>query len=180
MISAVTLQLARSEQDVQTVAQLWNQSASWLAAHGYDQWQYPIRWDNLRRTIANQTCWLVNHDANAVGTITLEYQPDPYWLPADQPDDGLYVHRMVVAETARGIDLGTALLDWAGRRTTAAGRHWLRLDAWKNNTDLHRYYLERGFTFVRIDDNPDDPSGACFQRPAAVQLGKGPTVITVE
>ncbi|MGH3865544.1 MAG: GNAT family N-acetyltransferase [Pseudonocardiaceae bacterium] len=68
---------------------------------------------------------------------------------------------------ADGAELGSALLDWAARRTRQAGKSWLRLDAWKSNPALHQYYLDRGFTLVRIDDNPADPSGVCFQRPAA-------------
>jgi GNAT superfamily N-acetyltransferase len=123
------------------------------------------------------TCWLVTaNDGRTVGTITVESQADPYWLPSDDPDNALYIHRMVVDNGARGSELGSALLDWAARRARQAGRSWLRLDAWKSNPALHKYYLDRGFSLVRIDDNPSDPSGACFQRPASVELHLGPDV----
>jgi hypothetical protein len=39
---------------------------------------------------------------------------------------------------------------------------------------LHQSYLDRGFTLVRMDDNPADPSGACSQRPATVERHAGP------
>jgi GNAT superfamily N-acetyltransferase len=160
------------------VATLWNRSAAWLRSRGLDQWQYPVKWENIRRTAVNGTCWLVTAgDGRTVGTITVESQADPYWLPSDDPDDALYIHRMVVDDGARGSELGSALLDWAARRAMQAGRSWLRLDAWKSNLALHKYYLDRGFSLVRIDDNPSDPSGACFQRPASVQLHYGPDVI---
>jgi GNAT superfamily N-acetyltransferase len=160
------------------VATLWNRSAAWLRSRGLDQWQYPVKWENIRRTAANGTCWLVTaDDGRTVGTITVESQADTYWLPSDDPDDALYIHRMVVDNGARGSELGSALLDWAARRARKAGKSWLRLDAWKSNPALHKYYLDRGFSLVRIDDNPLDPSGACFQRPASVELNFGPDVI---
>ena len=84
---------------------------------------------------------------------------------------------MVVDDSARGGELGAALLDWAAQRARRAGKSWIRLDAWKSNPALHQYYLDRGFSLVRIDDNPADPSGACFQRPASVQLNIGPDVV---
>ncbi|MGH3722400.1 MAG: GNAT family N-acetyltransferase [Pseudonocardiaceae bacterium] len=96
-----------------------------------------------------------------------EVEAEPYWDLSGDPDNALYVHRMVVEDGARGGELGSALLDWAARSARRAGRSWLRLDAWKSNPALHRYYLGRGFTLVRIDDDPADPSGACFQRPVA-------------
>jgi GNAT superfamily N-acetyltransferase len=137
-----------------------------------------VKWENIRRTAANGTCWLVTaDDGRIVGTITVESHADPYWLPSDDPDDALYIHRMVVDNGARGSELGSALLDWAARRARQAGKSWLRLDAWKANPALHKYYLDRGFSLVRIDDNPSDPSGACFQRAASVELHLGPAVI---
>ncbi|MGH3824717.1 MAG: GNAT family N-acetyltransferase [Pseudonocardiaceae bacterium] len=156
---------------------MWNRSVAWLRGRGLDQWNYPVKWENIRRTVSDGTCWLVSDSSRAIGTITVESRADPYWLPSDDPDDALYVHRMVVDEGARGGELGSALLDWAARRASRAGKHWLRLDAWKSNPRLHQYYLDRGFSLVRIDDNPADLSGACFQRAASVELHIGPDVV---
>lgn len=178
MTRPVHVRQAMTEDDIVEVATLWNRSAAWLHSKGLDQWQYPVKWENIRRTVADGTCWLVAEcDGRTVGTITVESTADPYWLPTDDPDDALYIHRMVVDDGARGRELGSALLDWAARRTMKVGRSWLRLDAWKSNPALHKYYLDRGFSLVRIDDNPSDPSGACFQRHASVQLHLGPDVI---
>jgi GNAT superfamily N-acetyltransferase len=130
--------------------------------------------------LRNGTCWLVDRaDGRAIGTITVEPTADTYWLPSDHPDDALYVHRMVVDDGARGSELGAALLDWAACRARKAGKSWLRLDTWKSNPALHQYYLDRGFSLVRIDNNPSDPSGSCFQRPASTVLHLGPDVIEI-
>jgi GNAT superfamily N-acetyltransferase len=175
---SVHVRQALTEDDIEEVATLWNRSAAWLRSKGLDQWQYPVKWENIRRTVADGTCWLVTSgEGQTIGTITVEYTADPYWLPSDDPDDALYIHRMVVDDGARGSELGSALLDWAAQRARKAGKSWLRLDAWKSNPALHKYYLDRGFRLVRIDSNPLDPSGACFQRPTAMELHLGPDVI---
>jgi GNAT superfamily N-acetyltransferase len=167
-----------TEADIVEVATMWTRSADRLRSQGLDQWQYPVKWENIRRTVADGTCWLVtNADSRAIGTITVEPTADPYWYLSDDPDNALYIHRMVIDDGSRGQELGSALLDWAARRARKAGRSWLRLDAWKSNPALHQYYLDRGFSLVRIDDNPSDPSGVLFQRPARVELHRGPDVI---
>jgi len=56
-----------------------------------------------------------------------------------------------------------ALARW---RAGAAGKQWLRLDAWSRNADLHRYYERRGFQPVRLLRFDHRGSGALYQRPA--------------
>lgn len=180
MTASVYVRQALTEDDIVEVATMWNRSAAWLRSRGLDQWQYPVKWENIRKTVADGTCWLVTTaDGRVIGTITVESIADPYWHPSDNPDDALYVHRMVVDNGARGSELGAALLDWAACRARKAGKSWLRLDVWKSNSALHQYYIDRGFSLVRIDDNPSDPTGACFQRPASVELHLGPDVIEI-
>jgi len=58
------------------------------------------------------------------------------------------------------------MLDWASGRAGAAGKQWLRLDAWSRNADLHRYYERRGFQPVRLLRFDHRGSGALYQRPA--------------
>ncbi|MGH3550923.1 MAG: GNAT family N-acetyltransferase [Pseudonocardiaceae bacterium] len=74
-------------------------------------------------TAVDGTCWLVTEaDGRPIGTITLEFTADPSWLPSDDPDNALYVHRMVVDDGFLGRELGSALLDWAARRARKTGR----------------------------------------------------------
>jgi hypothetical protein len=39
----------------------------------------------------------------------------------------------------------------------------------------YEYYLDRGFSFVRMAPDPE-PSGACFQRRADIELHLGPDI----
>jgi len=160
MTKLVHIRRAVTEAELTAVADMWTRSSHRLRRLGFDQWQYPVKWENIRSSATDRNLWLVTTShGKAIGTLTVEQKADHYWLPSDNPDDALYAHRMVVDDGYRGSELGSALLDWAARRARQADKSWLRLDAWKSNAALHQYYLDRGFTLVRIDNNPADPSG---------------------
>jgi len=170
-----------TEADIQTVADLWNESSEWLRGAGLDQWQYPVRFPGIRAAVHSETCWIVEDPpGEPVGTVTLDDDADPeLWTPLDKPGQALYLHRLVVRSKLRGRDLGSAIVDWASVRAQSLGKAWLRLDAWTTNDQLHRYYLDRGFRLVRIVPGASSGSGAAFEREAGKVLGRGPLVAEV-
>lgn len=159
------------------VADMWVRAAALLAQTGTDQWQYPVKLHNIRAAINAGSCWLATDPTGAlIGTITVDHNADPaMWFPEDHPADAIYLHRMITEPVAKGTEVGSALIDWAARRAVDQGRKWVRLDAWRSNPGLWKYYTERGFELVRVVDDPSG-SGACFQRDATVQLGHGPEI----
>jgi GNAT superfamily N-acetyltransferase len=178
-MQALTIRRA-NKADVDTVATMWNRSAEWLKSIDSDQWQYPVKMENIEAAVKTESCWLVIREDLPIGTITLDTNAEPqYWHPTDGPANALYIHRMVVEGTERGSELGSAMLDWAGERAIATGREWIRLDAWRSNKALHQYYMARGFELVRVVEDPSG-SGVCLQRRATVRLNRGPRLATVE
>ncbi|MEU0662015.1 GNAT family N-acetyltransferase [Streptomyces lavendulocolor] len=101
-------------------------------------------------------------------------------MPDDKPDSALYAHRIIVRPTSNVSGLGTALLDWASKRASKFGKEWLRIDAWKTNAKLGRYYESQGFEHVRTVDLPHRNSGALYQRPAGSIKGGGPRYLALE
>jgi GNAT superfamily N-acetyltransferase len=177
----MTLTIRRAHRaDVDRVVDLLGQATTWLAERGLDQWQDAepeLRRDRVSAGITAGTVWIVERDARTVATITIDTTADPeLWHDSTDPDDALYVHRMVVARDEACQGLGAALLDFAGRQATAASRAWLRLDAWATNTKLHDYYRAQGFTHLGTTHYAHRGSGALFQRPAHVQTRRGPTL----
>ena len=163
----MTWEIRRAQSDeAGTVADMWAEAGRWLAERGSDQWQYPARADRIAASIAAGECWLLGCGDEALATLTLDERADPeFWTPVDDPSSALYVHRMVVRRLAAGAGLGGQLLDWAAGRAADAGKRWLRLDAWKTNEALRRYYEAQGFMLVRVVDLPHRGSGALYQRP---------------
>ncbi len=161
--------------DVDDIAALWTEAADWLASMGTSQWQYPVRIHAIRDEVADGAVWIVRDAARLLASVTLEPDDDT-GLWGSPAQHALYVHRLVVARDGRPADLGSALLDWAARRALDMGRPLLRLDAWTTNTDLHRYYLDRGFRHVSTDETVQ--SGALFERPSTVQHRHGPALVS--
>ncbi|MET9176736.1 GNAT family N-acetyltransferase [Kitasatospora aureofaciens] len=151
-------------------------AGEWLASLGSDQWQFPPRRARLLESMGRGECFLAFQDGRAIGTLTVDEQADPeFWHAGDEPGTALYVHRMAIARDVAGQAFGARMLDWAAARAVAAGKSRLRLDAWKTNPALHRYYLGQGFTLVRTVDLPHRQSGALFEREVS-SAAHGPVV----
>jgi GNAT superfamily N-acetyltransferase len=58
------------------------------------------------------------------------------------------VHRMAVDPNSQGIGLGAKLLKHAEEKALNLGYKSIRLDAYKNNADLLKFYEKRGYTEV--------------------------------
>ncbi|MFF9406137.1 GNAT family N-acetyltransferase [Streptomyces anandii] len=155
-----------SPDELGTVEALLREASAWLASRGIDQWQYPPHRDRIMTALKQGVCFLAFADGEPVATLQVDDYADPeFWTPDDDPATALYVHRMAVSRRAAGGGVGDWLLTWATDRAAAQSKRWLRLDAWKDNEGLHRYYKAAGFTLIRIVDLPHRRSGALFQRP---------------
>lgn len=170
------LTLRRAEPaDLQGVLALLAVTAEWLYRKGVRQWPRggfgperiePLIEERVLYILDDDLAFLTG-DAVPVATIALDGHADPeFWTGDDEPDAGLYVHKLAVSRTWAGAGLGDTLLDWAGTAVAAAGLRWLRLDCAKDNPGLQDYYRGRGFRHLRTVDLPHRASGALFQRPA--------------
>ncbi|MGW9044119.1 GNAT family N-acetyltransferase [Streptomyces lydicus] len=171
-MSDLEIRAARPDELVD-VEELLIGASTWLADRGIDQWQYPPHRDRITAALRRGEVFLALREQRPIATIQVDGFADPeFWQASDQPDSAFYVHRMAVSRQAAGEEIGAVLLDWAAERAAAAGKAYLRLDAWKDNPGLHRYYRATGFDLLRIVDLPHRRSGALFQRPA--RLGSAP------
>ncbi|MFJ4669784.1 GNAT family N-acetyltransferase [Kitasatospora purpeofusca] len=156
---------AATPDELPLVEKLLTGAGAWLASLGSDQWQFPPRRERLLDSMSRGECFIAFRDGEPVGTLTVDGQADPeFWQLADKPDAALYVHRMAIARDVAGQAVGARMLDWAEAHAAVAGKSRLRLDAWKTNPALHRYYLKQGFVLVRTVDLPHRQSGALFER----------------
>jgi GNAT superfamily N-acetyltransferase len=152
--------------ELETVESLLVEASQWLASRGIDQWQFPPHRDRILAALRRGEVFLAEVEGRPVATLQVDEHADPeFWTVDDTPGDALYVHRMAVTRKFGGAGIGGALLDWASQRAATVGKPWLRLDAWKDNPGLHRYYESQGFTLIRVIDLPHRGSGALFQRP---------------
>ena len=168
-MTILPMRIARVDELSEVVA-LWNEASQWLAEQGTDQWQYPVRVEAIAERIGAGRLWLLDgEDGRPTATVTLDETADSaIWKDSDNPDDALYLHRLVVARRAAGVKLGSLILNWADQQVLDRGRRYLRLDAWTTNRQLQQYYVSEGFRLVRLVQDDDVPSGAADEREAQV------------
>ncbi len=167
--------------DLDSVVRLQAEAVRWIGNRGLDQWQ-PAQGgrqapEQVQRRIADAIsrgeCYVAVEGSRIVATITVDEFADPeFWQECDEPSAALYVHRMIVARNYSGRGIGEALIDFASEIAARRGKKWLRLDAWRTNLALHRYYLHLGFKHVRTVSLEHRGSGALFQRPARRRLDR--------
>ena len=159
-----------SVNDMAVVIRLIEEAAEWLRRKGTDQWATP--WPNrvgrdgrILASLSQGKTFIGWQDQVPAATITADPDHDPYWPDDLRRDPAVYVHRLIVGRRFKGVGLGAALLDWAGRNArNDYGAVWIRVSAWTSNSALHAYYRRQGF--LPCGRHPDDgyPSAARFQK----------------
>jgi GNAT superfamily N-acetyltransferase len=172
LIKGITLTHAMPE-DLDLILQLSDEAARWIRATGSDQWQAP--WPTPDRRIeriaesieAHETRMLWIND-NVAGTFAMNEYADPaLWTPAEGVEPAYYLHRLIIARAHSGKELGAAILDWCSDWAARNGKEWVRIDVWTTNRRLQEYYVNQRFKHLRTIHS-EYPSGALFQRPAAI------------
>jgi GNAT superfamily N-acetyltransferase len=160
-----------AEADVSELMALRIEAEGWLASAGIDQWQDPkTRGPALKKWMADIEAgrtWIVEDQA-VLATVTLAPADMDFWCERDQPDSAVYVAKLITARTAKGMNLGGRLLDWAGTEARRQGKPWVRLDCWRDNIALQQFYVHEGFHHVRTEAPSHRLSGWLGQRSASV------------
>jgi ribosomal protein S18 acetylase RimI-like enzyme len=151
-------------------------STDWADRHGHR------RRDRVKHSLAEGTTWLAlfayQHPVRPVvlpvATVTIEKTANPAgWAGFDRvAEPAVYLGRLVTADGFGGLHIGSAMLDWAGRRgVDRYGAQWIRIDVWTTNSALHEYYEKRGFEYCGLVPDETCPSRKLFQRQASYDSG---------
>lgn len=170
------------EQDVDAVVSLRRHAEDWLREAGIEQWTrsaYGARviegWIGAGSTFVVST-----DDGEIIGSLSLDAGDPDFWTDDELKAPACYLYKFIIRSDHRGTGLGDVLLDWSCYRTELAGNLWLRLDCWRDNTGLHKYYLDRGFHYLTTRTHPVRMSGALFERPAELRLARQTAVRLVD
>jgi GNAT superfamily N-acetyltransferase len=159
--------------DMTVVIRLIEEAAEWLRRKGTDQWARP--WPNragrdsrILESLDQGKTWVGWDNGVPAATITADRDDDPHWPDNLRRQPAIYVHRLVVGRPYRGVGLGGALLDWAGRTARRDhGAQWIRVSGWTTNAGLHAYYQSQGFQACGFHADDGYPSRARFQKSTA-------------
>ncbi|GLW75004.1 hypothetical protein Kpho02_73010 [Kitasatospora phosalacinea] len=160
--------------DVPTLMEMRAEAEQWLAEMGVDQWSDPDLGERavqgwLEKINRGRT-WVVTRSGRIAATISRDRADTDFWREEDVLHDAFYVYKLIVARSEAGTHLGARLLDWASVIAAAEGKSWVRLDVWRNNKGLQKYYEKQGFSHVRTEAPSHRLSGWLGQRPAGTVL----------
>ncbi|MEW9530773.1 GNAT family N-acetyltransferase [Microbispora sp. NPDC049125] len=164
--------------DLPALYTLRTEAEQWLAKAGVTQWT--PEWHDrarqlIRKNVEDGESWVICDDGQIASTCRIAGPDLDFWNDADHLDDADHLYKLIVARSHAGTGLGDAIIDWACDRAQARGRTWLRIDIWRTNNGLRRYYEKRGFRYVRTAIVPGRNSGLLLQRP--VELRTAPANI---
>lgn len=145
--SAMSVVEPGTADDVPAVHALLDAARDWLRAREIDQWQ---DLQPLSVIAADARCgrlFVVRELSAVVAAVTILDDDAETW--GSSGASALYVHRLVVAQSHRGFDLGAALLNWVAERAAGMDRRFVRLDCAADNPGLRAFYEREGFTHVR-------------------------------
>ncbi|MEV5204909.1 GNAT family N-acetyltransferase [Streptomyces sp. NPDC053720] len=157
--------------DVPALMALRTEAEGWLASAGTDQWSDPetggralAKWHD---SINEGRAWvLLDTDGTTVGTVSRGPADRDFWREDDKPESAFYLYKLITSRSVSGQGLGSLVLDWACRVAALEGREWVRIDCWRTNTGLQRYYERLGFKHVRTESPAHRKSGWLAQRPS--------------
>lgn len=157
--------------DLAEVLAVLNASAASLHRRGVEQWLDGFGPDRLGPPVQAGYTWLAEGAGTrlAVATITLTPELDPdFWTEAERAGPALQVSKLATAPWAAGAGIGAAVLRWAMDRAARMEVPVVRLDVWRTNSALQRWYQEQGFDYVRTETVMGRNSGALFAKAAGL------------
>lgn len=137
--------------DAPTILELWQGSARWLQSKGINQWHPDFfNIDQVYEWFDNGAkIYLARVNDEVAGTLLICWSDPFMWEELDDEDSG-YIHRFAVNRSYKGFGIGEQLLKWAEEHIIRTGKSKIRLDCMSANVPLNQYYMNQGYTFVRM------------------------------
>lgn len=136
--------------DKETVMELINGAKRHLREQGIDQWQtgYPDA-ACIDRDIRTGKGFLVTEESRVLGYLCIDYDGEPAYdrLNGQWQTDGAYVvvHRMALAEQARGRGISSAVFSLVEEMSRRKGVRSFRVDTDAGNQKMQHILKKNGF-----------------------------------
>jgi GNAT superfamily N-acetyltransferase len=136
-----------------------------LTELGYRNWDPPIALDKMRADATNDEVWIVEEEGAAVATFTLAATPPKPWPREifDPEAPALYVNRLAVVPSRWRGGLGRACMQEVEGLARARGLGVVRLDVFRGNAEVRRFYERLGYV-ARGDWDGGDVPLTCFEK----------------
>jgi ribosomal protein S18 acetylase RimI-like enzyme len=140
------------------VFDLFSATAQILARKKINQWKYWVNpptekviWveEGIKK---EEFFFIVNQKQHTMGVVRVSNDDVLYW--GQMNDKAKYIHSLIVKEEFSGLKLGTAVIKKIKEEAILDNVEYLRLDCDCTNKKLCKYYIDHGFTKVRVKELP--------------------------
>lgn len=139
-------------QDIEIIETLYFNKIEQLAQQGLRQWEKEeVTWKEMSQEYDISNFYLVYQKDKAVGAfVIIDYDPT-YWLE-DQPQEALYIHKVMVDDSVKKQGISDAILTFFKEEGKRRGYPVVKLDVREHKEKLRSFYERNGFKLVRIVD----------------------------
>lgn len=147
----VTIRNAK-EKDIQLIETLYRNRVTQLANKNIKQWEYEeVTWNTLSKDYTPDNFYIVEKEDRAVGAFAIvDYDPG-YWKN-DKKGDALYLHKVLVDESATKQGVSSLILDYFKEKGRKEGYPIVKLDVREYKDKLRALYERNGFVLKEIVD----------------------------
>lgn len=169
--------------DIEVLMSLRTEAEDWLQRTAEtDQWSDRETGERAiaqwHQTIRDGRSWvLLDQHETPIGTVSRGSADRDFWSDEDRPESAFYMYKLIIRRASAGLGLGSLVLDWVCRVAALEGREWVRIDCWRTNRRLQRYYEQLGFEHVRTEAPAHRKSGWLAQRPTGLILNRNQSLL---
>lgn len=177
----VGVRYAKNRFDLEACFDLRREAEDWLAQRGIEQWtNHHTGRAGLTTAYEHGTLYVATSENRIVGCFSIAGPDFDFWTSEEARFPAKYLYKLIITQGFRGTGLGDALIDYACQRSHQLGARALRMDCWKTNTGLQKYYLDRGFEHLTTRTAPGRSSGWLAQRDVRHRTNPPGVTITPE
>lgn len=133
------------EEDLEAMHLLIVDRCKWFIEQQISQWKleyYPIHYnvEYFREQMKENELYVVKDKNKIIGMVLLKNEDPTYWQDEKK---AFYIHHLTTHIDYHGI--GKMLIQFAIERAKKCGKEYLRLDCFRSNVKLNKYYESLGF-----------------------------------
>lgn len=135
--------------EVNEIRKWLKDTASWLKEKNIPQWERFLedrKTEICLKDYNDKKLYVLEDDKKIIGAMSFGRAEDIDIKLWDRPDDGYYIHRIVLPKEYRGKKKGEYMISWA-KEIAISSEKELRLNCVNENEFLFNYYSKYGFNY---------------------------------
>jgi len=131
--------------DIPIIESILLDAVKWMDEIGRQLWsEESVKWENLSKSYGIDDFYVAYINEEPVGCVAIiDY--DPFLWEDIAKGESLFIHKLAVKRSVRGIGVSDALIDYFKRKGKAAGVKSVRLDVHVFRPKLCEFYEKHGF-----------------------------------